>query len=277
MAPVVEQLPGAPSCLLGEGALWDTASGCLWWVDIRGQMLFCHDPQHGTLGHWAMDEWITRAIPMGSSGDLLVTLASAFGVLERQGTGFVFRSHQLLDEPGMRFNDGALDPDGHFWAGTMRIEEDAQCGKWLRIAADGRSRMQLDTPAFTVTNGPAFDAANSKVYLTDSAARTIYRGDYDTAVGVRDLAPWRRFEAGEGYPDGMVIGPDGLLWISFWDGACLRALDQEGATMHWVPLPVSRPTSIAFRDDATLYVTSARFGLGADGMQGHTLLVKLHG
>ncbi|GGZ15994.1 hypothetical protein GCM10011614_33550 [Novosphingobium colocasiae] len=222
-----------------------------------------------------MSEWITRAIPFGTEGDLLVTLASTFGHLKRQGEGFNFHSLLPLDEPGMRFNDGALDPDGYLWAGTMRVDEDAQSGRWWRFATDGSSRRRLDTPAFTVTNGPAFDAANAKVYLTDSAAQIIYRGNYDAGAGVTGLAPWRQFEAGDGCPDGMIIGPDNLLWVAFWDGACLRAFDETGSIVHQVELPVMRPTSIAFADDAILYATSAQFGLQNDGVQGQTLRIRL--
>lgn len=271
----VERISGVSSCLLGEGALWDVSDASLWWVDIRGQALFNHRPQEGTVRSWAMGEWITRAIPLGSSGELLATFASTFGRLHPKGDGFTFQPLQSLNEAGMRFNDGALDPDGFYWSGTMRIDEDAQSGYWLRMAVDGSSRRQVCTPAFNVTNGPAFDRVNGSVYLADSAAQIIYRGTYDAEAGVIDLAPWRCFEAGDGYPDGMVIGPDHLLWVAFWDGGCLRAINEAGNIVHQIDLPVIRPTSIAFVDATNLYVTSAQFGLNDDGIQGYTLRIEL--
>ena len=75
----------------------------------------------------------------------------------------------------------------------------------------------------------------------------------------------------------MEIGPDGLLWIAFWDGGCLRALNDRGVVTRRVDLPVIRPTSVSFRSESILYVTSAAFGTKQDGMQGMTLQVMLDG
>lgn len=262
-------------CQLGEGAHWQAGADCLWWVDIHGGRLFRHWPARQLTRTWTFPNWITRVIPVDAFGDTArATMHSALGLLDVAGDTARFTPTHDLGQEGMRFNDGQVDPDGRWWAGTMRVAEDQPKGQWLRFDASDRSP-QVVAEGFTVTNGPCFDTARGVVYLTDSAAQVIFRGTYDPQAGVRDLAPWRQFEAGQGYPDGMTIGPDGHLWIAFWDVACLRALDALGRVVREVALPVRRPTSIAFASDTLAYVTSAAVGLEGDDWQGRVLTLSL--
>lgn len=262
-------------CQLGEGAHWQAGVSCLWWVDIRGARLFRHWPARKLTRSWTFPNWITRVIPVDGVGDTArATMHSALGLLDVSGDAPHFSpTHDLVQE-GMRFNDGHVDPDGRWWAGTMRVAEDQPIGQWLRYDASDRTP-QVMAEGFTVTNGPCFDAARGHVYLTDSALQVIFRGTYDPQDGVRALAPWRQFDAAHGYPDGMTIGPDGLLWVAFWDGACIRGLDTDGGVVREVALPVKRPTSMAFASDTLVYVTSAAIGLDEDARQGRTLAVLL--
>jgi len=262
-------------CQLGEGAFWQEAAGCLWWVDIRGARLFRHWPSRKLTRSWSFPDWITRVIPLdGTSDTARATMHSALGILDLSGEEPKFSVAHDLAQDGIRFNDGQIDPDGRWWAGTMRVAEDQPVGQWLRFSAYDDSP-QVMAEDFTVTNGPCFDANSKHVYLTDSAAQIIFRGDYDPVLGVKGLKPWRQFEPDYGYPDGMTMGPDGLLWIAFWDGGCMRGLDAAGRVVREIRLPVQRPTSIAFASAGLAYVTSAAFGLEVDGWQGSTLAVSL--
>lgn len=276
MKAKVEAIEGAEPCLLGEGSFWDAEPSCLWWVDIRGSKLFRYNMDSGKLDAWPTPEWITRVVPAEEPGCLVGTLASSFCRIDARSSNLKIERDITLEDPELRFNDGAIDPTGAYWAGTMPFDEDSPRGYWLRIA-NGKPPIRLQTPGFTVTNGPAFDVAGHYVYLTDSAARQIYRARFEPKTGLDDLQPWRSFGQEDGYPDGMVIGPDGLLWIAFWDGCCLRALDTQGNVRCEIELPVQRPTSIAFKSPETLFVTSAAYGLHQDGAQGRTLKVRLNG
>lgn len=274
MPVVFEPISAAGPSILGEGAFWDDGHNCVWWVDIRGSKLFQYRVDDSELRTWTVPEWITRVIPTQVEGQLIGTLASSFCRINVLGPELQIDSVYTLENDDIRFNDGAVDPQGEYWAGTMPLSEDQPIGRWMRFGLDGQVQV-LDTHGFTVTNGPAFDHVRQIVYLTDSAARCIYRADFAPDTGISELILWRRFHSDEGYPDGMVIGPDGLLWVAFWDGGCLRALDSKGKIVRSLELPVSRPTSIAFRTETQLYVTSAAFGLADDGMQGMTIRVLL--
>jgi len=274
MAVRVKAIEGYEPCLLGEGAIVQSGSSWLWWVDILGSRLFCLNFETGELEIWSTPEWITRVVPTQVPGCLVGTLASSFCRIDTRFPSLKIERDIVLDDTELRFNDGINDPTGAYWAGVMPRGEDKPSGYWLRFE-EGRRPKRLQTPGFAVTNGPAFDAAQQCVYLTDSAARQIYRAQFDAKTGLQDLRSWRSFAPGEGYPDGMVIGPDGLLWIAFWDGSCLRALDRQGDVKREIELPVKRPTSLAFKSKGKIFVTSASCGLQQDGVQGRTLEVQL--
>lgn len=262
-------------CLLGEGALWQAGAGSLWWVDIRGKRLFRHWSAAERNSSWLLPDWITRVIPNDDTGSVArATLGGALGLLDVSGDEPLFTPSYEMKQAGMRFNDGQVDPDGRWWAGTMRIAEDRPVGQWLRFDAQDRAP-EIMAEGFTVTNGPCFDRAAGQIYLTDSAAQVIFRGTYDATDGLRDLKAWRTFGDADGYPDGMTMGPDGLLWVAFWDGGCIRGLDGTGAVVREITLPVRRPTSIAFASPTEAYVTSAALGLDADDWQGCTLALSL--
>ena len=88
---------------------------------------------------------------------------------------------------------------------------------------------------FRVPNGPAFSADGAWMYHTDSADRTIYRFALlpDGVLGAREV--FARFDAAQGYPDGMTTDREGCLWVAFWDGWCLRRLGPGGRrfSSHW--------------------------------------------
>jgi sugar lactone lactonase YvrE len=51
------------------------------------------------------------------------------------------------------------------------------------------------------------------------------------------------------------------VWVAVWGGAQVRRYSAGGRLLAIVPMPVSQPSSGAFADDGTLYITSARAGL----------------
>jgi sugar lactone lactonase YvrE len=68
----------------------------------------------------------------------------------------------------------------------------------------------------------------------------------------------------EGFPDGMTIDTEGMLWIGHWDGwQVARWNPLTGEKLLSISLPAARITSCTFGGDdlRDLYITSARVGL----------------
>jgi sugar lactone lactonase YvrE len=264
----------ASGALLGEGASWDAAAQVLWWVDIKRGLLNRYSPQYETNESWPISEMLSCAIPLPGTGKLVAATRRDILKIDIGGVPDPGPMIASLSEfpDSVRFNDGKLDPAGHLWIGTMDNDELEACGRWLRYDLETGKRAEIAS-GFGVTNGPAFDVENNFVYVTDSANQRIYRGTFDRELGCVDLAPWRDFGPEHGYPDGMNFSPDGTLWVAFWDGSCIRQLDEAGGIVSEVPLPVQRPTSIAFASPTLAFVTSASIGLPEGGMDGALLSV----
>lgn len=69
----------------------------------------------------------------------------------------------------MRFNDGAVDSHGRFWAGAMndpKIQSPGPEGVLFRLDPD-LSLHRMLSPV-TIPNGIGWNQANDTMYLTDS-------------------------------------------------------------------------------------------------------------
>lgn len=245
--------------LLGEGPLWDPRTQRLLWVDIKGERLFEFDPVQGDTISMSVGGGVS-ALALYKGGGYVCAYRHGFARFEIVDGKCALAplTDPEADLPGNRFNDGAADPSGGFWAGTMDDREKVIAGAWWRLAPDGTVK-KLDD-GYRVTNGPAFDRAHKRVYLTDSAEQTIYLAETD-GEDIREKRVFLKFEKNDGYPDGMEVDADGCLWVAFWDGACVCRFSPSGDLLLKIRLPVLRPTSVTLVGD-TLYVTSASIGLG---------------
>ena len=250
----------AGSDLLGEGPVWVAAEQALYWLDIKGLKLHRYDPVTGDRQTWPTPFRIGSIAPragggfVGGSEHGLVLIDA---VLSR----FDIVADPEAHLPGNRFNDGAVDPTGRFWAGTMDDAEEQATGALYRLDAD-LSWSRHDA-GYQVTNGPAFSPDGRFLYHTDSAAREIYRFDLADDGSLCGKTRFARFGQADGYPDGMTVDRDGCLWVAFWDGWCVRRLSPDGEVIGVLPVPVQRPTSCTFGGSSLdrLFITSATIGL----------------
>ena len=82
----------------------------------------------------------------------------------------------------------------------------------------------------------------------------------------------------DGYPDGMTIDSEGMLWIAHWDGwQITRWNPDSGEKLHHIRLPAARITSCVFGGETLedLYITSAKAGLSKDELKNQPLAGSL--
>lgn len=259
------------ACDLGESALWDAARSRFYWVDITGQMIYAKD--------WAGGA--TRALPTGdpvgsvalrARGGLVAALRHAIafcdvdlGTLEVVGT-------VEEDMAGNRLNDGAVDPAGRFWVGSMDMAESAPAGSFYRVDAD--TTITASFGGIICSNGPAWSPDGRTVYHVDSTRQLIRAYEFDPATGT--VGAGRVFVSDEEhpwFPDGVTVDAEGFVWNCKWAGGRIVRYDPDGAVDRVLHMPVPRPTRCAFvgPDLTTLAVTSARIGLDAAELAGTPL------
>jgi sugar lactone lactonase YvrE len=79
----------------------------------------------------------------------------------------------------------------------------------------------------------------------------------------------------------MAVDAEGFLWVAQWSGGRLVRYDPDGAISLTIPMPVKRPTSLAFGgpDLATLFITSGTMRmseaeLAAEPLAGHLFALE---
>jgi len=244
--------------LLGEGPVWDARVGALWWVDIKRATLQQYSPD-SSVREWPLPE-APGSAALRRQGGLVLALASGVSSFDPETGGLEALADPEPDRPGNRFNEGACDPRGRFWTGSMDDAERARSGALYRIDTDHSSHRILD--GWGIPNTLAWTADERSMYFADTLDRTIYRFGFEPEAGL--LGEQEVFAVIDGaFPDGSAIDTDGCLWNAQWDGWRLIRYRPDGEIDRVVELPVQRPTSCAFggKDWRTLYVTSARVGL----------------
>ena len=153
-------------------------------------------------------------------------------------------------------NDGAADPQGRFWAGTVADRPGA--GVLYRLERDGRIDPVLD--GLTTSNGIGWSPDGRTMYLADSGPRVIHAFDFDGAAGTmsggRVLVT---VPEDVGAPDGLTVDAGGDLWVAIWGGGRVHRYSPAGELRQVLAVPAVETTSCAFAgpDLHRLYVTTA--------------------
>lgn len=246
---------------VGEGPLWVAETGCLWWVDIDGKAVRRCDVRTGDTTSFEM-AMPPAALALHEDGSLVLAAGTGFYRMD-PAAGALKPIVELPDQgTPVRMNDGATDPAGRFWAGTMSLLPDrAPVGRLFRLDGD-RATEVLD--GLRTQNGAAVSPDGRTFYLADSHPQIAAIWAFDLEIESGALTNRRLFhKPARGRPDGAAIDADGCYWFAAVDGGVVVQVDPDGREIRSIPLPVTRPTKPAFGgpDLSTLYVTTMRNGL----------------
>ena len=251
---------------VGEGAVWDEIEQVLWWVDIPAGLIYRYDPATGENRRFDFGEPV-GCLALRTSGGLVLAAKSGFWFFDPE-TGArdaIFDPEAHLDDN--RFNDGATDAQGRFWAGTMKDGGEPEAlGAFYRLDPDLTVTKWKD--GIFTTNGLAFSTDGGRMYFSDSNAsvRTIWTCDYDGETGTPG-APEIFFDtrAVAGRPDGGTVDAEGCYWQAGVSGWQLYRLSPSGDVLMTIDMPIEKPTKPMFGGAGldVLYVTSIGVGLDA--------------
>ncbi|MFC5471513.1 SMP-30/gluconolactonase/LRE family protein [Cohnella suwonensis] len=251
---------------LGEGPVWDTSRGCLYWVDILESRLHIHDPQHPQSDESiVISPYISSIVPR-LSGGIALTLQNGFYAFDRdtQKTSLLAEVESTLTDN--RFNDGKCDPAGRYLAGTMSMSYQPSKGTLYRMDANHSVRPLLSE--VSISNGLAWTADGTTMYYVDTPTRQVAAFDYDMETGtLRNRRIVVEIPEEQGFPDGMTIDSEGMIWVAHWGGwRVTRWNPNTGKQLEYVPVPASQVTSCTFGGPNLdkLYITTARIGLNEE-------------
>jgi sugar lactone lactonase YvrE len=257
---------GSVRATLGEGLCWSPREQALYWVDILERRLHRDAADGGTHREWSFDETISAVAERRTAPGLAVTLQHGLALFDPASGSLERRDAPEPDRPGNRFNDGKCDSRGRFWGGTMDFAIKEPTGDFWRFDAEGHATRGLEL-GWIVTNGPTWTLDDRTMFFNDTVHKRVVAHAFDAETGTVGAGrEWFRFGPGDGHPDGMTTDAAGRLWIAQWGGACVTCHDPEtAAELARIALPTDHITNVAFggRDLKTLFISSARFELGA--------------
>lgn len=244
----------------GEGVVWDDVRGELLWVDVAAGRLHRARPGSPDVHYLGA---IAVGCPLGAvaparDGGWVVAAGSGFARLARDGT-LDWISRPEAERPELRMNDGACDPHGRFWAGSMAFDALPGAGTLYRLDPDGTTTVMV--AGTTVSNGLGWSRDGQTLWFADSGQGTVDTFAFEGTTGV--LAARRAvitIDSRDGVPDGLTVDAEDHVWVAIWDGGEIRRYTRDGDLVARVTLPVSRPTSCCFggTDLATLFISTAR-------------------
>lgn len=243
-----------------EGPVWDKA-GFLWVSDEQLNKLFRLYPD----GH--RDEAASLGDPDGNTydrGHHLLDCASVLrAVIRFSGDG---REYETVADryQGKRFNspnDVVLGPDGAFYFTDPTL--DLPKGQAQEIPfqgvyrIDGTGKVTLLTRSLSQPNGLAFSPDGERLYIDDSAKKTIWVFRFHPDGTISDGRIFGS-EAGPdeaGVPDGMRVDTSGNLFVVGPLGIWIWSA--KGVHVGTIVIP-EQPANLAWggENNATLFITA---------------------
>ena len=262
MSAIVKRVTNTPVAILGEGSIWHPTEDVLYWIDISGEKLFRYDPQKGENKTLEMGSMIGTVVPSFGKYSVVVALETGIFGITVDGEKELLSEYPQNELSNNRFNDGKCDPAGRFWIGTMSKDEIKGAGN---LYSFNGKKLKIKQPNVTISNGIVWSTDAKTMYYIDTPEMAVFVYDFNNETG--NISNRRiAFSIPEslGYPDGMTIDEDDMVWIAMWNGAAvLRFNPNTGKIIEKIDVPALNVTSCAFGGNSrqTLYITTAKQGI----------------
>lgn len=240
-----------------EGPVWSARWGGLRWVDmLAGDVLSLETDGSVNRRHVGT---VAAAIRPRSQGGMVIGVERGFALEAADGT--LTHLDELWTDTGVRMNEGACDPDGRFYCGSMAYDQQPGAAAVYRLDPDGSVRVVLEE--VTVSNGLDWSPDGSRAYYNDTATYRIDVFDYEVAAGLTGRRTFVDLSSESLRPDGLTVDAEGGIWVALSNGGAVRRYTPDGTLDEVVELPARKVTACTFGgpDLDQLFITTSREGL----------------
>lgn len=243
----------------GEGPCWHHEKQLLYWVNISAKELHVYQPQTQVKRTIKLEELIGCVVPR-KAGGVVLALRNGFATLDLETEKLTYIATPENHPRSNRFNDGKCDPAGRFLAGTMAIDESSGAGSLYCLNENLEVKQLLS--GLSISNGMGWSPDYSTMYFIDSPTRQVVAFDYELKTGnISNSRVVVTIPDGEGYPDGMTIDREGMIWVALWAGFKVNRWNPNtGELLQSISVPAPNVTSCTFggANMNELYITTAR-------------------
>ena len=271
--------------LCGESPLWDGANKCVYWTDINGFAIRRFVPATKEVKSWKFDGPVTALALTSIDGWLIAAVGGRLLFWTADGdrrVGFVAVER---DWPNHRLNDGAADPEGNFWVGSMpnnvaadgsEIKAEGFTGSLYRVTPDGE--VSVRDRDFGITNTLVWSPDRCTFYCACTIRNVIWAYDYVADGAHSDVRNRRVFleNAEPGLPDGSAMDEKGFLLNCRWGGKGILRIAPNGEAQK-IEMPVTNITNCAFcgDDGRALLITTASMGAEREELAGGLFVLRV--
>ncbi|HYI22990.1 MAG TPA: SMP-30/gluconolactonase/LRE family protein [Candidatus Limnocylindrales bacterium] len=223
----------------GEGPVWSPGQATLRWVDmLEGDVLSL--AEDGSVDRQNVGTVAALARPRRSGGWIY---AVERGFVLEDSTGEMTELPVVWSDASVRMNDGACDPDGRFYCGSMAYDKEPGRAALYRLDADRSVSVVFE--GATISNGLDWSPDNSLAYYVDTPTLRIDMFDYEAVTGLTNRRVFATIDDADGWPDGLTVDSEGAVWVAMNGGFAVRRYLADGRLDGQVELPTPKVTSCA--------------------------------
>lgn len=249
-------------CSLGEGPFYEEETNTVRFVDIKKKRVHTASVAEGQSSLTTVQLDVCPTVTSDIEGvdpreRILLGIKYGIAVLDRStGKYEVIQQFNQQNNERLRANDGAADPNGRYWLGTMTDfgHGDFKAeGSLFRFGSGDKEEFIKD---LTIPNSVGWSPDNKIMYFTHSTSQEVFAFDYDAASG--QVSNKRLFYAhdGTGDPDGFRVDVEGNIWHAVYGESRVLKISPEGKLIGQVLLPTRNITCVQFVG-TELVITSA--------------------
>ena len=251
--------------LLGESGFYLYKTNEIVFLDLLNPSVFFYSITNKTLSK----EKLNLPKPLGNiypmhNGQFIISNLDGLHVYDRnKKTIKYYQDIRGIDElHKISYNDGTITKN-KLWIGLSHIKETKNLGYFGYLQNNKFNKLDQ---GFKVSNGPAVDEKQNKLYFSNSLNSSIYQ--YNLKTLKKKLI--YKLKKNQGFPDGIALDNKNGLWVAHWAGGQISRINLKTKEIDVaIKVPALNVTSVTFVGKKLnhIFVTSAKIETSKTQMQ----------
>ena len=251
--------------LLGESGFYLYKTNEIVFLDLLNPSVFFYSITNKTLSK----EKLNLPKPLGNiypmdNGQFIISNLDGLHVYDRnKKTIKYYQDIRRTDElHKISYNDGTITKN-KLWIGLSHIKETKNLGYFGYLQNNKFNKLDQ---GFKVSNGPAVDEKQNKLYFSNSLNSSIYQ--YNLKTLKKKLI--YKLKKNQGFPDGIALDNKNGLWVAHWAGGQISRINLKTKKIDVeIKIPALNVTSVTFVGKKLnhIFVTSAKIETSKTQMQ----------
>ena len=251
--------------LLGESGFYLYKTNEIVFLDLLNPSVFFYSITNKTLSK----EKLNLPKPLGNiypmhNGQFIISNLDGLHVYDRnKKTIKYYQDIRGIDElHKISYNDGTITKN-KLWIGLSHIKETKNLGYFGYLQNNKFNKLDQ---GFKVSNGPAVDEKQNKLYFSNSLNSSIYQ--YNLKTLKKKLI--YKLKKNQGFPDGIALDNKNGLWVAHWAGGQISRINLKTKEIDVaIKVPALNVTSVTFVGNNLnhIFVTSAKIETSKTQMQ----------